>query len=449
MARILIVDDEHRMRETLAIILDGQGYEVDQAEDGLTALDLLEHEIYDLLITDLRMDPMSGIDLLREIQSRGIQIAVIMITAFGTIESAVEAMKLGAYDYLTKPFQRDEILLKVRSALEKQRLVRRIELYEKEFGDHYAVENIIGYSQQMREVLQTIQIVANSDTTVLITGETGTGKELVAKAIHNLSRRKQGPFVAINCAALPEQLLESELFGHAKGAFTGASSTRKGLMEEADGGTFFLDEVSSMPLGLQAKLLRALQEKTIRRLGENKTIKLNVRIVSATNEDLLERVKEHTFRQDLYYRLSVVPISLPPLRVRSGDILKLAEHFLREFSRREHKQIKGFDTASIVALNSYSYPGNVRELENIIERAVTLCRGDIITLRELPAELKTEFCPTNEPNNLKALEQQERVLVELAVKRNIGNLDKAAEELGIGRTTLWRKMKRYRIDKTS
>lgn len=447
MARILIVDDENRMRETLAIILDGQGYEVEQVADGVTALEVLEREIYDLLITDLRMDPISGIDLLREVQRRDIQIAVIMITAFGTIESAVEAMKLGACDYLTKPFQRDEILLKVRSALEKQRLARRIELYEKEFGDHYAVENIIGCSEQMREVIQTIQIVANSDTTVLITGETGTGKELVAKAIHNLSRRKKEPFVAINCAALPEQLLESELFGHARGAFTGASSTRKGLMEEADGGTFFLDEVSSMPLGLQAKLLRALQEKAIRRVGENKTINLDVRIVSATNEDLLEKVKEHTFRQDLYYRLSVVPIQLPPLRVRSGDILKLAEHFLREFSRREHKQIKGFDTSAVVALNNYSYPGNVRELENIIERAVTLCRGNIITARELPAELKVET--RSEPSNLKALEQQEKVLVEIAVKRNIGNLDKAAEELGIGRTTLWRKMKRYGIDKTS
>ncbi len=445
MSRILIVDDENRMRETLAIILDGQGYEVEQVGDGVTALEVLEHEIYDLLITDLRMDPISGIDLLREVQRRDIKIAVIMITAFGTIESAVEAMKLGACDYLTKPFQRDEILLKVRSALEKQRLARRIELYEKEFGDHYAVENIIGCSEQMREVIQTIQIVANSDTTVLITGETGTGKELVAKAIHNLSRRKKGPFVAINCAALPEQLLESELFGHARGAFTGASAMRKGLMEEADGGTFFLDEVSSMPLGLQAKLLRALQEKAIRRVGENKTINLDVRIVSATNENLLEKVREHTFRQDLYYRLSVVPIQLPPLRVRSGDILKLAEHFLREFSRREHKQIKGFDTSAVVALNSYPYPGNVRELENIIERAVTLCRGNIITARELPAELKTH----SEPNNLKALEQQEKALVEIAVKRNVGNLDKAAEELGIGRTTLWRKMKRYGIAKTS
>lgn len=447
MARILIVDDENRMRETLAIILDGQGYEVKQVGDGVTALEVLEQEIYDLLITDLRMDPISGIDLLREVQNRGIQISVIMITAFGTIESAVEAMKLGACDYLTKPFQRDEILLKVRSAIEKQRLARRVEFYEKQFGENYALENIIGCSEQMREVLQTIQTVANSDTTVMITGETGTGKELVAKAIHNLSRRRKEPFVAINCAALPEQLLESELFGHVKGAFTGASSTRKGLMEEADNGTFFLDEVSSMPLGLQAKLLRTLQEKAIRRLGENKTIKLNVRIVSATNEDLLEKVKNHTFRQDLYYRLSVVPIKLPPLRVRSGDIMKLAEHFLRKFSHREHKQIKGFNTASIVALNSYSYPGNVRELENIIERAVTLCRGDIITLRELPAELRVETRSVSE--NIKALQQQEMMLVELAVKRNIGNLDKAAEELGIGRTTLWRKMKRYGINKTS
>ncbi|MCS6884751.1 MAG: sigma-54 dependent transcriptional regulator [Acidobacteriota bacterium] len=441
MARILIVDDESRMREILAIILDGQGYEVEQATDAISALELLEQQPFDLMITDLRMAPLSGIDLLNEIQRRQIKIAVIMITAFGTIESAVEAMKLGACDYLTKPFQRNEILLKVRSAIEKQRLTRRLELYEREFNNLYTVENIIGQSSQMQEVIRTIMLVANSDSSVLITGETGTGKELVARAIHNLSARKKEPFVAINCAALPEQLLESELFGHVKGAFTGATSSRKGLMEEADGGTFFLDEIGSMPLGLQAKLLRALQEKAIRRLGENKTFVLNVRIVSASNEDLLEKIKQHTFRQDLYYRLSVVPIKLPPLRERSGDIPILAEHFLKKFAKRENKQIKGFDKGAMSALEKYSYPGNVRELENIIERAVTLCQSNIITTKELPVELSGETL------SAKTLELQEKMLVEQAIKRNIGNLDRAAAELGIGRTTLWRKMKRYNIQK--
>jgi two-component system, NtrC family, response regulator HydG len=452
MAKILLVDDEARMRETLAIILDGQGYEVEQASDGSSALEALERDIYDLLITDLRMDPISGIDLLRTIQGRGLSLSVIMITAFGTIESAVEAMKLGACDYLTKPFQRDEILIKVRSALEKQRLARRVEMLEKEFHGQYRVENIIGQSQQMSEILQTIQVVAPSDSTILITGETGTGKELVAKAIHNLSRRKSGPFVAVNCAALPEHLLESELFGHAKGSFTGASSTRKGLMEEADGGTFFLDEISSMPIGLQAKLLRALQERAVRRVGENRTIGLNVRIVAATNDDLMEKIRDHSFRQDLYYRLSVVPIKLPPLRVRIDDILPLAEHFLTQFAKRDRKKINSFDPMAVMALRDYSFPGNVRELENIIERAVTLCSSDMITTKELPAELSgisPAIAPIaeNESGTVKALEYQEKLMVEVAVKRNVGNLDRAAAELGIGRTTLWRKMKRYGIDK--
>jgi two-component system response regulator HydG len=450
MAKILLVDDEARMRETLAIILDGQGYEVEQTGDGHLALELLERDIFDLLITDLRMDPISGIDLLRAVQERGLNMSVIMITAFGTIESAVEAMKLGACDYLTKPFQRDEILIKVRSALEKQRLARRVELLEKEFQNQYCVENIIGQSKQMREVLQTIQLVAHSDSTVLVTGETGTGKELVAKAIHNLSRRKSGPFIAVNCAALPEHLLESEFFGHAKGSFTGASATRKGLMEEADDGTFFMDEVGSMPLGLQAKLLRALQEKAIRRVGENRTIRLNVRLVAATNDDLVEKVKDHSFRQDLFYRLSVVPIKLPPLRARPDDIMPLADHFLAEFAARDHKNIKDFDIAAARALQSYSFPGNVRELENIIERAVTLCGSKSISLKELPAELGgAPAAPifAAESDGVKELEMQERRLVENAVKRNAGNLDRAANELGIGRTTLWRKMKRYGIEK--
>lgn len=452
MAKILIVDDEARVREALGIVLKGQGHEVEEAENGGVALEALEKDYIDLLITDLRMEPVSGIDLLRAIQERGFNVSVIMLTAFGTIESAVEAMKLGACDYLTKPFQRDEILIKVRNALEKQRLASRVEKLEKELIGQYTLENIIGYSPQMREVLQTIQVVAPSDSTVLITGETGTGKELVAKAIHNLSRRKSGSFVAVNCAALPENLLESELFGHAKGSFTGASATRKGLMEEADGGTFFLDEISSMPLGLQAKLLRALQEKAVRRVGENRTIGLNVRIVAATNEDLREKAKDHSFRQDLYYRLSVVPIELPPLRVRIDDIMPLAEHFLIQFAKRDRKKIRGFDSPAALALRGYGYPGNVRELENIIERAVTLCSSDIITTKELPIELSG--VPTAKPvivssDNVKALEQQERVLVEIAVRQHAGNLDRAAEELGIGRTTLWRKMKRYGIEKNS
>lgn len=454
MAKILLVDDETRMRETLAIILDGQGYEVEQAADGNQALEFLDRDVFDLLITDLRMEPLSGIDLLRAVQERNLQISVIMITAFGTIESAVEAMKLGACDYLTKPFQRDEILIKVHSALEKLRLARRVELLEKEFQNHYKVENIVGSSRQMRDILQTIQKIAPSDSTVLITGETGTGKELVAKAIHNLSRRKSGPFVAVNCAALPEHLLESELFGHAKGAFTGAHGARKGLMEEADEGTFFLDEVSSMPIGLQAKLLRALQEKTVRRVGENKTITLNVRILAATNDDLMEKVRDHSFRQDLYYRLSVVPIKLPPLRARPDDIIALAKHFLNQFAKRELKTISGFDAVATQALRQYNFPGNVRELENIIEHAVTLATGEVITLRELPAELNGNSAGSAEviineelPLSGKQLEQNERHLVENAVKRNAGNLDRAASELGIGRTTLWRKMKRYGIEK--
>src|SRR5271166_400616 len=365
MAKILIVDDQRNMRTTLAMMLRGANYEVDEAGDGEQGADRGATGAYDVVLTDLRMGTKDGIDVLRTTKDAHAATEVIVMTAYGTIESAVEAMRLGAFDYIQKPFSEQELLVKVERANHNRQLSSQVTLLTNEFKDRYKFENIAGRSQAIREVLGRIVKVAPTDATVLITGESGTGKELVAKAIHANSKRADRPFVPVNCAAITETLLVSELFGHAKGSFTGAVSARKGLFEEADGGTFFFDEIAETPLTFQAKLLRAIQENEIRRVGENKPIKVNVRIIAATNQELLTSVQEKRFRQDLYYRLNVARFQLPPLRERRADIADLCSYFLDKYNRKIGVQPRIHDNV-IESLMHFDFPGNIRELEHMI-----------------------------------------------------------------------------------
>src|SRR5690606_23305099 len=375
--RILVVDDQKNMRTTTGLLLRQAGHEVQEAASGEEALRLLECSNFDLLLTDLRMEPMSGTELLaRALQIQpGLQ--VIVMTAFGSIDSAVEAMRLGATDYLSKPFQKVELEVRVAKALENRALRRQLDALAGAFREKFGLGNIVGSSAPMREVIGRILRVAPTDATVLITGESGTGKELVARAIHAASRRAHMPFVPVNCAAIAPSLLESELFGHAKGAFTGAVRARQGLYEEADGGTLFLDEIGETDTSFQAKLLRALQEQEIRRVGESRPIHVNVRVVAATNQDLPQAIAERRFREDLYYRLNVMSIRLPPLRERMADVPLLAQHFLDEFNR-EHRMEKFFADSAIEKLLSYDYPGTVRELRILVQQAALLSQSDRI-----------------------------------------------------------------------
>src|SRR3954469_3520991 len=379
MAKLLIVDDQRNMRTTLAMMLRGGGYEVDEAGEGSEGADLGAKGAYDVVLTDLRMGAFDGIGVLRAVKESHAMTEVIVMTAYGTIESAVEAMRLGAFDYIQKPFTEQELLVKVERANHNRRLASQVTLFATEFKERYKFENIAGRSASIREVLGRIIKVAPTDATVLITGESGTGKELVAKAIHANSRRSDRMFVPVNCAAISETLLESELFGHARGSFTGAVSARKGLFEEADGGTFFFDEIAETPLSFQAKLLRAIQENEIRRVGENKPIRVNVRVIAATNQDLMVSVQEKRFRQDLYYRLNVARFVLPPLRERREDIPVLLEFFLAKSNKKMSTRAR-FGEGVVEAMVQHDYPGNIRELENMVEQAVALSGGGVITV---------------------------------------------------------------------
>jgi two-component system response regulator HydG len=450
MPKILIVDDQRNMRTTLAMMLRGVGYEVDEAADGDQGGSSGATGAFDLVLTDLRMGAKDGIDVLRNIKERQPMTEVIVMTAYGTIESAVEAMRLGAFDYIQKPFTEQELLVKVQKALENRRLAGEVALLTREFQDRYKFENIVGRSSVIREVLGRVVRVAPTDATVLITGESGTGKELIAKAIHANSRRSERAFVSINCAALTETLLESELFGHAKGSFTGAQTARKGLFEEADGGTFFFDEIAETPSAVQAKLLRAIQENEIRRVGENKPIHVDVRIVAATNQDLLKAVSEKRFRQDLYYRLNVARFMLPPLRERREDLPELLQYFLDKYNHKMKVRARLSDDV-LDALMRYDFPGNVRELEHMLEQAVALVQDGVITADDLisPPSGVTRTLP--DPSKAKSrylsdvVDNAERQAIESALTDTSGNREGAAELLGISPTTLWRKMTRLGI----
>jgi two-component system response regulator HydG len=443
MAKILVVDDQRNMRTTLAMMLRGSGYDVDEAGDGTKGAELGSTGAYDVVLTDLRMGTVDGIEVLRIIKQKMPMTEVVVMTAYGTIESAVEAMRLGAFDYIQKPFTEQELLMKVQRAVDNRRLTGQVQLFANEFKERYHFENIIGRSQAMRDVLGRIVKIAPSDATALITGESGTGKELVAKAIHANSRRNTKPFVTVNCAAITETLLESELFGHARGSFTGAVGARKGLMEEADGGTFFFDEIAETPLSFQAKLLRAIQENEIRRVGENKPVKVDVRIIAATNQDLIRSIEDKTFRQDLYYRLNVARFELPPLRERREDIPLLAEFFLQKYNRKNGIKAR-LGEGVLEAITQHDFPGNVRELENLIEQGVALSGGGIVGLDDVEMRINRPQSTTGR-TLAEVVDSAEKQAIEDALRECDGSRERAAELLAISPTTLWRKMTRLGI----
>ncbi|HLV64921.1 MAG TPA: sigma-54 dependent transcriptional regulator [Polyangiaceae bacterium] len=439
MGRILVIDDQRNMRTTLALMLRGAGHEVDEAPNGKEGRESGATGAYDIVITDLRMGECDGIEVLRAIKEAQPMTEVIVMTAYGTIESAVEAMRMGAFDYIQKPFTEQELALKVSRALESRRLNGQVQLFAQEFKERYHLENVVGRSQAIRDVLTRVIKIAPTDATVLITGESGTGKELVARAVHANSRRAQRPFVTVNCAAISETLLESELFGHARGAFTGAVTARKGLFEEADGGTFFFDEIAETTPAFQAKLLRAIQEGEIRHIGENRPVKVDIRIIAATNVDLAHAVEERRFRKDLYYRLNVARFRLPPLRERKEDIPLLVEHFLAKYNRKMNARAR-LGEGVMDHLLTYEFPGNVRELENMVEQSVALSTNGIIQTDDI---LPRPPRPGRTLANI--VDEAERAAVEAALRAHGGSRERAAEELDISPTTLWRKMTRLGI----
>ena len=449
MFNILIVEDQKNMRESLAIAFKRAGYNVDSVENGENAVKLQGDNLYDLVMLDLKMEDMDGLEVLSHIKQINLATEVIVMTAFGTIDSAIEAMRKGAYDYATKPFQLTDILSVVERALEKKRLTDKVANLQREIKDKYKFDGVVGNSPVMMRVLNILMELTNSESTVLITGESGTGKELIARAIHNNSRRSNKPFVVVNCGALPESLQESELFGHVIGSFTDAVKDKKGIFLEAQGGTLFLDEIGETSLSSQVKLLRFLQNGEIRRVGDNKPIFLDVRIIVATNKDLDEATKGGTFRKDLFYRLNVIRIHLPPLRERKEDIHVLVNYFVNKYSNKLEKKLPEITADAMSLLMNYSWPGNVRELENVIERAVTLVMGDKIESSDLALHdsLETDNIDVMMENGgiRAALAQQERKTIIESLRRYAGNRKLAASNLGISTTTLWRKMKEYHI----
>jgi DNA-binding NtrC family response regulator len=442
--RILVVDDEATQRELVCGYLSKQGFEVIEAAGGEQALELFRREPMELILTDQKMANMSGLELLKAARAMNPEINVIVMTAYGNVETAVDAMKAGAADYLTKPLHLEELLHKIQRIREQHRLYTENRELRHALEDRHRIEGIIGESGQMLEVISLIGRVAPSEATVLIRGESGTGKELIAKAIHFASPRAWAPLIRVNCAALPENLLESELFGHEKGSFTGAVATRKGRFEAADGGTLFLDEIGDLPLHLQAKLLRVLQEREFERVGSSKPLRVNVRILSATHRDLEALIKTGQFREDLYYRLNVVTMMLPPLRERRQDIAALMDHFLRLFAQKNGKVIRGFTPEARQALLRYDYPGNVRELENLIERAVVLTRDDVIGRGDLPLTLEEQEGKHDQETRLTpAVEGLERRMIKDALSSAAGVQTRAAELLGITERALRYKLKKY------
>ncbi len=449
-SRILIVDDQRNMRTTTALVLRQEGYEVAEVESGEAALSRLLDEPFDLVLTDLKMAPLDGLAVLRGALEISPSTQVMVMTGYGTVESAVDAMQQGAHDYISKPFKDSELLVRVQRALEKRRLLVEVGLFSDEFRERYRLDALVGRSAPMRELLTRLVRVAPTDVTVLITGESGTGKELIARAIHANSKRADRPFVPVNCAAIAETLLESELFGHVKGAFTGAVKLRQGLLEEASGGTFFFDEVAETTPAFQAKLLRVIQEHEIRRVGDNASIPVDVRVIAATNQDLKLAINEKRFREDLYYRLNVVPLTAPTLRERKEDIPLLAQHFLTRFNQRNGTR-RTLTQGALQKMATYDFPGNVRELENIVEQAAALAHGDEIEQDDVYLETRTTAPLETPPSGVHTLSQEvdqaEKKAIEAALSRNEGLLERVARELDVSTTTLWRKMKRLGLRK--
>jgi two-component system response regulator PilR (NtrC family) len=450
---VLVIDDEEVMREILESLLSQEGYRVKLAASGAEGQEIAGREPVDLAIVDVMLPDQSGIDVLDELKRSDPELVVVMITAFASVETAIEAMKRGAFDYVTKPFKNDEVRVVVGNGLKQRRLVDENRTLKEALHDRQRFDVLVGKSGRMQEVYALIQQVAPSKSTVLISGESGTGKELVAKAIHNYSSRKQKPFVTVNSGSLPPDLLESNLFGHVKGAFTGAVSPKKGLFEIADGGSIFLDEIGTVPLETQAKLLRVIQEKEFMRLGGIDVVKVDVRIIAATNSDLKARVDEGSFREDLYYRLNVINLFLPPLRQRKEDIPLLTQHFLKKYGEENGRAGLALSPEAVQSLLDYDWPGNVRELENVIERAVVLADGSVINRRLIPEHVRTGpsfrlpqvVVPEEGISFREVITGFEKRLIESSLKTSGGVQKKAAQLLGLKPTTLNEMIKRYNI----
>jgi two-component system response regulator AtoC len=449
LASILVVEDKGALQQMLSATLTEEGYEVDVASDGQEGISKAREKRYDLVLTDLKLPGADGIKVLSEVKEVDPEASVIVMTAFGTVESAVQAMKIGAFDFLTKPFDTDRLSLLIKRALENRRLKAENILLREELAQNLGLTEIIGKSGKMKEATELVQKVAASDASVLLLGESGTGKELFARAIHYLSRRKDGPFVPINCAAIPRELLENELFGSERGAFTSSTTRKMGKFEIAESGTVFLDEISDMDVSLQAKLLRVLQEKKFERLGGTKTINVNVRVIAATNIDIKDAIRKRKFREDLFYRLSVFPITIPPLRDRREDIPALGDYFVERFCTEMNKRKKRLSVDSLALMDKYHWPGNVRELENTIERAIILCETKTISPDHLairlatPAEIRVREGAGLKEIAAQAQAEAEKSLIKRVLSQSRGNKKKTAEILKIDYTTLFEKLKKY------
>ena len=442
-ATLLVADDDPVARDLLVEVLTREGYRVRAASGGEDCVRIAQAEPCDLALVDLRMPGVDGLSALKRLVTLQPAPTVVILTAFATMETAIDAIRAGAYDYLSKPFRIDEIKMTVRRALEARRLVADNRQYRHELHERYGVDKLVGQSQEMVAIYKLVARVAALDTTILIQGETGTGKEMVARAIHYASPRADRPLVVVDCAALPEPLFESELFGHERGAFTGAVMSRRGLLETADGSTCFLDEIGELPTALQAKLLRVLQERVIRRVGGNDPVPVNVRLITATNQDLRKLVEDGRFREDLYYRLNGVTIRVPPLRERREDLPLLAQHFLRKYAEESGKAILGYAPGTLELLSAYGWPGNVRELQHVVERAVALSSSGMILADDLPTEIRAEtLAPPELPKTRMTLDELKRWYVNRALEETGGNKVRAAELLGIDRRTLYRILER-------
>jgi DNA-binding NtrC family response regulator len=446
--RVLIVDDDVEMCRMLEARLAKRGYEVTWKTSAPEALGLVEREDFDALVTDLNMKGMDGIELCERLAGARPDVPVLVITAFGSLDSAVAAMRSGAYDYLTKPFEIEQLDLSLKRAIQHRVLREEVRRLRKYVEQSHRFEKLLGASDPMQKLFDMIERVAGSDASVLITGESGTGKELVARAVHQRSRRKDGPFVALSCAAVPENLLESELFGYEKGAFTDAKSSRRGLLVQSGGGTIFLDEIGDMPLPIQPKLLRALQEKVVRPIGGDREVPFDARIITATNRDMESMLEEKTFREDLYFRINVVHLEVPPLRSRGSDVLLLAQEFLERFAVQAGKQVRTLASLAAEKIMAHDWPGNVRELQNCMERAVALARYDTITVEDLPEKMRGAGPPQvivegNDPSELLSMDEVERRYIVRVLAAAGGNKTMAARVLGFDRRTLYRKLAHY------
>ena len=447
MAKILVIDDEQSVRKAVADLLVSDGHEVEQAESGIKALKMAEAEIYDLILCDLIMGDMNGIEFLKRFKRVSQDVELVMMTAYATIDTAIDALRNGAFHYLVKPFNPEELFLTVRKAVERSELRIKVRRLENQLRKKFGLDDLIAVNPQMQRVVQNALSVANTESNIMINGESGTGKEVLANLMHRASARADKSFIAVNCAAMPETLLESELFGHVRGAFTGATSNKRGLLEEANGGTLFLDEIAETTLEFQAKLLRFSQFGEIRRVGANVTQRVDVRLISATNKNLKEAMHNNEFREDLFYRLAVIPLQIPPLRERVEDISVLAHHFLQIQNKKSNKQIYRFSNTAIAVMNKYDWPGNVRELMNAVEYCCAICTGETIEVEDLPLTLqqKSDLVPGFQTETDRTLDEMQKQYILHVLQETNWHQRKACKILGLSKTTLYRRLREYGI----